>query len=178
MSSPCSLRVILVLQLYEALKHHDTAAPRARFNLHGETAPLRNVSAPQLVGAPSLCRTCSASPPVPLGCRQSASSRRPPSPSCTPCAAPLPRPQQSSRKWMWWTRASFLRGCSAPSTSCYRSAPPTRHSKAPWSRPSATTCTSCPQTADGSPVAKAAGYLCLVFNVFFGMFCIFCFGAF
>lgn len=109
------------------------------------------LSSPQLGGAPSPSRTCFTSPQELRSLQQQASSLLPPSPSST---RSLPPHQESRRRADLRGRSRGTRGFSlkvspAPNTSSCLSPPPTRPSKAPWSRPSATTCTSSPQRVRG-----------------------------
>lgn len=97
---------------------------------------------PQLEKAPSLCPTSFASAPEPRSFHPSASSLLPLSPSST--VPPHPELDQKSRSGA--LRGFPLRASPSPTRSSYLSSPPTRPSKAPWSRPSATTCTSSPQS--------------------------------
>ena len=121
-------------------------------------------SPPQLVGAPSLCRTSSVLPQELRRSQPPASSLLPPCLSSTPS----PPPQQESSRMReeeeregrcFRTRGSSLRGSSAPNTSSCPSPPPTRPSRAPWSRPSVTTCTSSPQRVRGGGGAVSTVFL-------------------
>ena len=102
-------------------------------------------SSSQLGGAQSPCRTSSSSPREPRSYRQLASSPLLPSPSSIPSAPPSQerRGQPAYRGGQTGGMSGFSRRASpGPTTSSCRSPPPIRLSKAPWSRPSATMCTS------------------------------------
>lgn len=120
----------------------------------GSTDPLLSsllspVSSPQLGRAPSPSRTCFTSPPELRSSQRPASSLIPPSPSFIHSLLPNQelrrrRPDMRGRSRGTW--AFSLKVNLVPNTCSCLSPPPTRPSKAPWSRPSATTCTSSPQT--------------------------------
>ncbi len=126
------------------------------------------LSSPQLGRPPSPCRTFFISPQEPRSCQSSASAPLPPSPSSTLSPAhhqelsrrrcreeEVRRRKQSDQlRRCGGMRGSSLRGSPAPNTSSCPSPPPTRPSRAPWSRLWATMCTSSPQTVKGGAALR------------------------
>ena len=133
---------------------------------------INSSSPPQLVGAPSLYRTFSV---LPLELRTSqlpASSLLPPCPSSTPSSPPQQessrmREEEEEREGRCFrTRGSSLRGSPAPNTSSCPSPPPTRPSRAPWSRPSVTMCTSSLQRVRGGGAVTEKFYHFTLWDTF------------
>lgn len=92
----------------------------------------------QLDGAPSPCRTSFVTPLAQRSCQQPASYPLLPSPSFT-----IQNLQSPKRRRNGAMKVCSPRAGQSPGASSCPSPPPTKHLRAAWSRPSATTSTSC-----------------------------------